>query len=119
MLILKKSVLCIGIILMFIGVAVNLVIHELSHLLMLVVLGGEVHQISIGMESFVSGIIDGKFVPWVAMSSIYVPMAISLVLLLIKNRYVAFFNAGFFVSVIVNLFMGVSVFFTPFSGKTA
>lgn len=94
-------VLCISV-----GTAVSFVVHELSHLLMLVILGGDFDEFSLFGEMFVGGNVDYQHISIIALGSIFIPFLISAVLSLMKNKWVCIFNAGFSVQTILNIILG-------------
>lgn len=89
------------------GMIINLFVHELSHLLILILVNGEPIQISFGEESFVGGYVERKCISVVALASIYIPTIISLLMAFVKKKYLQILNAGFTVPIIVNWIMGV------------
>lgn len=89
------------------GLVLNLLIHEGSHFLFLNVCNGNFVGANFGAESFVSGYVDVKYVPLIALSSIFVPLSISCVLAFIKQLYVQIFCCAFTVSTFMNSLLGL------------
>ena len=107
---LKKSstakLVAFAIIFIVIGMSINFVVHELSHMLMLMICQGSVEEISFGTNMFVGGHIDYNYISVVALASIFIPFIISFVLSLLKNTYMQFFNIGFSVPIVINILFG-------------
>lgn len=95
-----------AIIFITIGMGINFVVHELSHMLMLIICQGSVEEISFGANMFVGGYIDYNYISVVALASIFIPFIISSFLSIFKNAYVQFFNMGFFVPTVINILFG-------------
>ena len=74
----------------FVGTIINLLVHELSHLLILLFVNGEPIKFSLGAESFVGGYVDVKYISVVSLASIYIPTIISFSAIFIKNKYFSF-----------------------------
>ena len=73
---------------MLFGLFLALVLHEFSHMIVLLMCNGSVEEISIGSQSFVSGQIQSQHIPLVAMSSIVIPTIIAISSLLIKKNFI-------------------------------
>ena len=106
-----KRKIAISIICIFVGLMLNLVIHECSHLLFLKIFDGDFENISIGTTSFVTGYIEPKHITIVALSSIFVPLTISCILAFVKQLYVEIFCCSFTISTFMNSFLGLIVNF--------
>ena len=91
----------------FVGTIINLLVHELSLLLILLFVNGEPIKFSLGAESFVGGYVDVKYISVVSLASIYIPTIISFSAIFIKNKYLQLLNAGFTVQIMINCIMGV------------
>ena len=106
----KKSstakLIVFAIIFIIIGMSINFVVHELSHMLMLIICQGSVEEISFGTNMFVGGYINYNYISVVALASIFIPFIISFILSLLKNTYVQFFNMGFSVPIVINILFG-------------
>lgn len=88
------------------GLVLNLFIHEGSHFLFLNICNGNFVDGSFGTKSFISGYVDAKCIPLVALSSIFVPLTISCVLAFAKQLYAQIFCCAFTVSTFMNCFLG-------------
>ena len=100
-----KKVL-ISIFCLILGLVLNLFIHEGSHFLFLNICNGNFVDGSFGTESFISGYVDVKYISLVALSSIFVPLIISCILVFVKQLYVQIFCCAFTVSTFMNCFLG-------------
>jgi len=89
------------------GLVLNLFIHEGSHFLFLNICNGNFVDGGFGTESFVSGYVDVKYIPLVALSSIFVPLTISCILVFIKQLYVQIFCCAFTISTFMNSLLGL------------
>ena len=85
----------------------NLFVHEGSHFLFLNICNGNFVNGSFGTESFISGYVDMKYIPLVALSSIFVPLTISFVLVFVKQLYVQIFCCAFTISTFMNSLLGL------------
>ena len=70
----------ISIILIISGAIINLIVHELSHYLVLKICNGSFVDGKIASESFVAGYIEPQYIAVVALASIYIPLFISLIM---------------------------------------
>lgn len=89
------------------GLVLNLFIHEGSHFLFLNICNGNFVDGGFGAESFVSGYVDVKYIPLVALSSIFVPLTISCVLVFAKQLYIQIFCCAFTISTFMNSLLGL------------
>lgn len=97
-----KTIACV-----IVGAALNLIVHEISHLISLLMFGGAAEEFSLGQLSFVAGYLDRRYIAPVALSSLIVPMCLSAILLLIKNYYMSSINLGFTLPTIINGVLGL------------
>lgn len=102
----KKKII-VSIFFALLGLLLNLLIHEGSHLLFINICNGNFVEGSLGTESFIAGYINTKFVPIISLSSIFVPLTISCILFFIKQLYVQVFCCTFTVSTFVNSLLGL------------
>lgn len=94
------------------GAIVNLIVHELSHLVVLLFCNGEVNSLSIGISSFVSGYVEQKHIAIIAMSSVIIPAVITLIISYFRQYYLCCFSCGFIIPTIINSTLGLfAVFF--------
>lgn len=94
------------------GAIINFVVHELSHLLMLWVCGGNVAEFSLFGGMFVGGEIPYNYVSIVSLSSIFIPFILSALFSFVKNKWMILWNMGFIVPTIMNVAFGIyAVFF--------
>lgn len=89
------------------GLVLNLLIHEGSHFLFLNICNGNFVDGSFVTESFISGYVDVKYIPLVALSSIFVPLTISCILVFVKQLYVQIFCCAFTISTFMNSLLGL------------
>lgn len=89
------------------GLVLNLFVHEGSHFLFLNICNGNFVNGSFGAESFISGYVDMKYISLVALSSIFVPLTISFVLVFVKQLYVQIFCCAFTISTFMNSLLGL------------
>ena len=104
----KIGILIIKVVgLVLLGLGLYLLIHELSHLLTMLLCNGVFEDMQIGITSFVAGYVDPKFVPITAMSSLIIPLLISTVLLFVKNQYINVFLLGFTMPSLTQSVLGI------------
>lgn len=96
----------------FLGIVVNLIVHELSHLLVLYICNGQATELSVGTNNFVAGYVPYQYISVVSLSSIYVPLAISCILTCIKQLYVQIFCGAFTLPSIISILFAVIANFT-------
>lgn len=94
------------------GITVNFIIHELSHLLVLYICSGQATEVSFGSNNFVAGYIPYQYISIVALSSIYIPLAISCMLVFVKQLHVQVFCGAFTLPSIISILFAVIANFT-------
>lgn len=99
----------ISVILIILGAIINLIVHELSHYLVLKICNGSFVDAKIASESFVAGYIEQQYIAVVALASIYIPLFISLIMSIFKNMYVNTFCCGFTFPIFINVLFGLVV----------
>lgn len=92
---------------MIAGTALNFIIHELSHMLTLLLVGGTVEEIVVGTSSFVSGYVEKDAIALVAMSSIVIPLAVAYAIFKINIPFFNLLSMGFTIPNIVNCLFGL------------
>ena len=104
----KKKIL-ISLIITILGLVLTFVVHELSHCFVLELMGGTTESISIGIKNYVVGYIPPGKISVVALSSIFIPLTISCVLVFIKQLYVQIFCGVFTVSPLIHCLFGIII----------
>ena len=102
----KKTVkvLTLSVLLLVVGLFACFGLHELSHYFTLLACNGTPAEVSIG------GYIEPRYVPIVALSSIVVPLIISIATIWIKNFYFNIAALGFSLTNFINAFLGFAAF---------
>ena len=95
------------IIFMFVGFVVALLLHELSHLFVLLLCNGQLVDFRVGSQNFVSGYIDPKYVSFVALSSIIIPSLLSAIFIFVKSTKLASINISVAIHCIINIVGGL------------
>lgn len=89
------------------GAVSNLIIHELSHFLVLKLCNGSLVDTKIASESFVAGYIEPQYIAVVAMASIYIPLLIAIIMSVFKNVYINTLCCGFTLPICINILFGL------------
>lgn len=110
----KNAIKCLSFILLVLAmIFLGLLLHELSHAVVLILLGDSISEISIGTQLYVMGEIKPYHIPFIAMASLVLPAIFVFMLSFIKIRrktvskyfsYSLFFLSGTpFMNNIINL----------------
>lgn len=86
---------------------VGLVLHEGSHLFVMALCNGTLEELSFGTQSFVGGYIAPEYISVIAMASIMIPLVLSVILSMIRNIHILFFNTGIGISTVINIVLGL------------
>ena len=107
----KNIFFCIKIIslicLIVLALPVGLALHEGSHMLTLCLCNGTFDGISFGTQSYVGGYVDPKYISLVSMSSIFIPLIVSVILSMIRSIHLLSFNLGLTIQTVVNITFGL------------
>ena len=85
----------------------NLLIHEGSHLITLLMCNGKFEAMSLGITSFIEGYINSESVSIVAISSLIIPTIVSILFFFMKSFYGSVCFLGFTLPNITNASFGL------------
>ena len=109
----KKTIMIFVIMtcLMLAGTFLCLVVHEGSHYITSIACNGTVTEFSLGSESHVGAYIQPQYISIIALSSVLIPLVLSLIFVWFKNFYSSAIVLGFSFANLFNAFFGFAAIF--------
>ena len=95
-----------------VALPISVVLHEVSHLLLLYICGGTCTGGSLGAENFISGYVEQQYIPIIALSSTFIPLIISIILSFFKGFYLKMFCTALTIPTLVNTIINAVYHFT-------
>lgn len=103
----RNKAIAFSILFVVLGAFLYFFVHEFSHLGAMLICNGEFKSISFGIASSVSGYVDPMHITFIALSSIFVPLLITCILMTSKHYLANSFCSGFTMGTLCSTLFGL------------